>query len=194
MNEIEELRQKLSHDVPMQSLDGHQNGSHLSGVLQEIYEAGKQLRLDEKSTPPVAIAAAAAAVCIGWKFGISRFIRKESKSAASENLALGTCANDLSKNSIESKLSKLSCINSKLDGNFRYFEASRGLGSTIYRFPKNGLPLLKQDIADVERLTSGGQWVKYQRETLKHELFKGWFEEKSDEITIQRAQELINRL
>jgi len=80
-----------------------------------------------------------------------------------------------------------------LDTSYRYFEHTRGVGSTVYRWPDNGLPLQKQDISAVERFTQDGQWVGGQRQRLRDELLKGWFDEKSDEISVQRALDLMKK-
>jgi len=88
---------------------------------------------------------------------------------------------------------------------WRYF--GRTAGSVriiqIYRWPDNGKRLLQQAQEDVQYMNrrgewvSGymnkrGEWVSGLRDILIAEVWSGWFSENQDELTEQRAMELID--
>lgn len=147
-------------------------------------QASHERKDHERSILPVLAAGAALslAAIVGWKQLAPRFARKaELNIAHSQGTALDEFAN------LAQQKAKL-----ELDPSYRYFHQTRGDLPQIYRWPDNGLSLEKQSLSAVERY-SNGVWKTNQREDLIHELARGWFHEQKDEISVQRAIELLRR-
>jgi hypothetical protein len=78
---------------------------------------------------------------------------------------------------------------------WRYFGRSSGGAKVfeIYRWPANGLRLDKQKIEDVQLLRKDGTWAENFRETLMRELFDGWFDEETDEMSAEQVNALFEK-
>jgi hypothetical protein len=79
---------------------------------------------------------------------------------------------------------------------YRYFKATSGGGTmtSIYRCPANGKGVFEQSPADVEEYRSDGTWAGSQREKLWKEASSGWFAESDDEISADRAVQLMSKI
>jgi hypothetical protein len=75
---------------------------------------------------------------------------------------------------------------------WKYFGRESGTGRfyEVYRCPANGKRLIDQELEDVYVLLRDGSWRPNMREILIDEMCKGYFSERDDEISEQKAQDL----
>jgi len=207
VSELNSLHLNLEQNVQAQS-----PVDKFGDAVRDIYSKGAAFKVDEKNIlPEVAVGAAiGAAAILGWRSFMPNLAQKEGENLMTD-MALARAGVDASADRAASQISfstpleknamnelpkvskEIDELAQKLDPNYRYFEHSRGVGSTVYRWPNNGLPLEKQDISAVERFLKDGRWVGSQRERLMDELFKGWFDEESDQISTQKALDIMKK-
>ncbi len=187
---MDEILNLSSNKELLQDSSSESTSCKLRESINEVFAPADLGKCAKIAAIAAAAAAGAIAVC---RFGLPRLFGKAEEKIVSTNLR------SAGKQVLDEPLANAATASETihllepLPTDFRYFQHCRTGIPDVYRWPANGLPLNKQSIESVERYAGNGRWSSHQRERLLDETYKGWFEEVQDEVSPEKALELIKK-